>query len=471
MEISLARITYIAFIFFFSYFLFLTVFYLFLAILGFIEGRKRLWESEEEDYPLTYLSSNAISVSIIVPARNEEEWVGDSLLSILNLNYPKYEVIIVDDGSEDRTLEIINNILDLEPVDIPYIKHYKDGVVRTILKSKKHPNVRVIKKEKGLKKAGAVNAGLNIAKNDYICVVDADTVLEQDAFLKVMAHVERAPDKIIGIGSYFGLSNDLKIKNGMILERRFLFNPLIAYQNLEYVRSFIGNRIGWSKYNAMPVVAGGFSMWRRDVMYELGGFSADFTCEDIEFTFRAHDYLVKNKEKGYRIIMLPYSVGWTEGPSNVRSLILQRNRWQRVTNETVFRYKYMILNPRFGSFAFLTLPYFLLYEVLGVFFELASIVFVALGWVYGILDLKVFLSFILLMVLTQAITSVFSMLSFVRVQRLFPLRYVVYLILLSLTEYVWYRWIISVAKLVGTYTFLKGVKVHEQYSRAKRIKS
>jgi cellulose synthase/poly-beta-1,6-N-acetylglucosamine synthase-like glycosyltransferase len=300
-------------------------------------------------------------------------------------------------------------------------------------------------------------------------VVDADTVLEQDSMLKVMAHVGRDPDKIIGIGSYFGLSNDLKIKDGRILERRFTLNPFIAYQNLEYIRSFIGNRLGWSKYNAMPVVAGGFNMWRRDILYELGGFSADFTCEDIEFTFRAHDYLARNREKDYRIVMLPYSVGWTEGPASVASIISQRSRWQRVTDETIDHYKYMIFNPRFGAFAFLTFPYFLLYEVFGVFFEIASIIFLGLGLALGLLDLKVFLLFALLMSLTQAITSVFSIFSFLRVQRLFPLRYIVYLIFLSLTEYLWYRWIISAAKLQGTYTFLRGDKEHQQYKRSKRI--
>lgn len=469
MGIPITKLTYFIFIFFFGYFLLLLAFYLFLAFLGFIEGKKRSWESQTEDYPLVYLASNAISVSIIIPARNEEGWIADALLSVLNLNYPKFEVIIVDDGSVDKTLETVDKILELELLDIPYIKHYKDGVVPKVFKSIKYPNVTVISKDAGMKKAGALNAGLNFARNEYVCFVDADTVLEQNALLKVMAYVDRDPDKIIGIGSYFGLSNDLKIEEGVILERRFFLNPLIAYQNLEYIRSFIGNRIGWSKYNAMPVVAGGFSMWRRDVLYELGGFSADFTCEDIEFTFRAHDYLVKNKDKDYRIVMLPYSIGWTEGPANVASLISQRSRWQRVTNETVARYKYMILNPHFGAFAFITLPYFLLYEVFGVFFEIISIFFVGLGWVLGVLDLKVFLLFILLMSLTQAFTSIFSIFSFVRIQRLFPLRYIIYLIFLSLTEFLWYRWVTSAARLLGTYTFLTGVKEHNQYKRAKRI--
>ncbi len=468
MGIFLGKALYTVFLIYLAYFLLLTSFYLFLSFVGFIEGKKRSWENEEEDYPLTYLSSIAIPVSIIIPARNEEEWIRDSLLSVLNLNYPKFEVIIVDDDSKDRTFDVINEVLELKAVDLPYARHHKDGVVRTILKSQKYKNVTVIRKVAGTKKAGAVNAGLNFAKNEYVCVVDADTVLEQSALLKVMAHVEKEPDRVIGMGSYFGLSNDLKIKDGIILERFFSFNPIIAYQNLEYIRSFIGNRIGWSRYNAMPVVAGGFNVWRRDVLYDLGGYSLDFTCEDIEFTFRAHDYLARNKGKGYKIIMLPYSVGWTEGPSNVPSLILQRSRWQRVTDETVARYKYMILNPRYGWFAFLTLPYFLLYEVLGVFFEVTSVIFLVCGLMLGVLQLKVFLVFMLFMILSQVIVSLLSIFSFIRIQRLFPLRYIIYLMLLSLVEFFCYRWIISAAKLVGTYTYFKGVKEHEQYKRAKR---
>ncbi|MDD5679880.1 MAG: glycosyltransferase [Candidatus Omnitrophica bacterium] len=463
-----AKFFYIIFVISFGYFLILTFYYLFLVIIGSYENVKKALEREGENYPLLYFSTFKMPVSIIMPAHNEEEWIEDSLKSLLNLNYPEFEIIVVNDDSSDRTLEILDRILKLKPVETIYIKHYKDGDVRNILKSEKYPYVTVIDKTKGLKKAGAANAGLNIAKYDHICVIDADTILEQNALLVTMAHVEKEPDKVVGIGSSFGLVNGFKIKEGRIAERSFSYNPLIAYQNLEYIRSFIGNRIAWSRFNAMPTVAGGFGIWRKDVLYELGGFSVDYTCEDIELTFRVHDYIANNKDKGYKIIMLPYYMGWTEGPSTVRSLIMQRNRWQRVTNETAWHYKYMMCNPKYGGFAFLTLPYFVMYEVLGVFVEIFSIAVVAIGGIAGLVDFKIFIAFFLFMLLSQGIVSLFSILAFVQDQRFFRPRYILYLVALTFVEFFWYRWIISIAKISGTYSFLRRVKSFDQYTRAKR---
>lgn len=462
-----ANIFYILFLIFLGYFLVLTVFYIFLAVLGLIEGKKRGRESEEEDYPLVYLSAFAVPVSIVIPARNEGTWIRDSVLSITNLNYPNFELIVVDDGSTDRTLEILKDALKLKSVIMSYIKHYKDGQVQEILRSEKFPNVTVISKAQGLKKAGAVNAGLNIVKNEYVCVMDADTVLEPNALLKVMAHVAKDPERIIGVGSGFGLANGMKIKDGRIIERSCSANPLIAYQNLEYIRSFIGNRIGWSKYNAMPNVAGGFGLWRRDMLYELGGYSSDFTCEDLEMTFRAHDYITKNKGKGYKILMLPYYVSWTEGPSTIAALISQRDRWQRVVNETASKYKYMICNPKYGSFAFLTIPYFILYELFGVFIEIASLTFVGIGWMLGILDIRTFMAFLALMILSQIIVSLMSILAFLRSQKQFTIPYIAYLIGLSFIEFIIYRPIISVAKLYGTYNYFRKVRTFDRYAREK----
>ena len=462
------KIIYAVFVISFGYFVILAAYYIILALIGSFEGMKRKFEGEDEDYLLFYLSALKMPVSIIVPARNEEEWIIDCLKALINLNYPEFEIIVVNDGSTDKTLEKLDKLLKLQHVEAVYVRHYKDGQIREILKSANYPNITVINKESGHKKAGSSNAGLNTAKYDYVCIVDADTVIERDALLKVMAQIGKEPDKIIGAGSYFGLANGLKIKDGMVVDYDFSYNPIVAYQNIEYIRSFIGNRIAWSRYNSMPNVAGGFGVWRRNVLYELGGYSTEFTCEDVEFTFRAHDYIVKNKEKGYRILMFPYCAGWTEGPSNVLSLILQRNRWQRVIDETIWHYRYMMCNPRYGAFAFLTLPYFLLYEVLGVFVEILSITFVAAGWIMGVLQKEVFFAYFFFMLLSQAFASLLCLLSFIEGRRLFKIRYIMYMAALIFVEFFWYRWLIGAARLMGTYDFLRRKKTYDMYIRPKR---
>lgn len=217
----------------------------------------------------------------------------------------------------------------------------------------------------------------------------------------------------------------------------------------------------------MPIVSGGFGLWRRDILLELKGYASEFSSEDLEFTFRAHDYIVRNDNKGYKIMMLPYRVGWTEGPGTVRSLIQQRNRWQRVTNETVWKYGYMMFNPRYKAFAFLTFPYFVFYEALGVFIEISSVLLTFLGWVMGLLDIKIFLSIFLLMALTQTFISLLALFIFSRNQKLFKLKDISYLIALSFLEFFWYRWIISIARLCGMYDYLRGYKAHDQYIRSK----
>ncbi len=456
------------FFIYFVYFSALMLYYLFLGLIGLFEGKKRHMQDESEDYLLLSSSRFTIPVSIIVPAHNEEAWIRDSILSLLNLDYPEFEVVIVNDGSTDKTLDILINSLALEELHNPYMDHFESGRVYGIYKSNKYKNVKVLSKASGYKKAGAVNAGLNFAKYKYVCVIDADTVLEPDALLKVMAHVEKDPDSIVGIGSFFGLINGFKVTDGKIVERNFSFKPIVAYQNLEYIRSFIGNRIAWSSLNASPIISGGFGLWRRDILMELGGFSPLYSSEDLEFTFRVRDYLEKYKRRGYKLVVLPYLIGWTLGPDNAAALIKQRNRWQRVTNETVEKYKHMIFNPRYGAFGLLTAPYYLFYEMLGVFFESSSFVIVLVGLSAGFISLKVFLTFLGFVVLAQSFISLLYLYNFVCSQSVMKFSYIAYLAVLSIFELFWYRWIILAAKVSGTIAYLRGVSTHDQFNRPSR---
>ena len=454
----------------FGYFLLMLTYYALLTMIGLAEARRQWRQNIMDDYPLLYFSSFTLPVSIIIPARNEEDWIHDSVLSAVNLNYPEFEVVVVDDGSTDKTIEVLTKTLDLRVVEAHYVKHFKDGKVQNILKSNKYPNVTVVSKSPGFKKAGAVNAGLNVAKNKYVCVIDADTILEPDTLLKVMAQVEKDPEKVIGIGSYFGLVNGFKIKDGRILDHSFSYNPILTYQNLEYIRSFFGNRIASSKFDATPNIAGGFGLWRKDILYELGGYSSEFTCEDLEMTFRVHDYIAKNKEKKYKMLTLPYYAVWTEGPSNIRSLVSQRDRWQRVTNETVWSYRHMLFNPKYKGMGMVTLPYFLIYEVFGIFVEVSSLLLIGTGFILGVFSTPVFLTYFFFMLLAQALVSAMSLFAFARDQKAFRLKYIVYMLFLGMIEMFCYRWITSFARLIGTIRTFLNQRTYEQYVREKRVK-
>lgn len=466
-----AKIIYTLFLIFLSYFTVLMAYYLALSVLAFSEGRRRAREYEREDLTSFLTSSFSLPVSIIIPAHNEEEWIVDCLKSVLNINYPLFEIIVVDDGSTDKTLEILHDVLELKPVDRTYVERFQAGKIREIFKSEKYPNVTVISKHAGQKKAGALNAGLNFAKHKYVCAMDSDTILEPDAFLKIMPHIQKDPENIIGMGSFFGLINCFEIKDGKVIEKNFTCNLFIAYQYIEYIRTFIGNRMAWSKLGVMPIVAGGFGIWRRDILLELGGYSSEFSCEDLEFTFRVQDYISENQKKNYKILSLPYCVGWTEGPSNLASLISQRNRWQRVVIETVWHYRHMLFKKGYGLFAFTLIPYFIFYEVLGVFFEISSIGLLIWGYFSKILGLKIFLIFFIFMILSNTLISLLSLFVFIRDQKIFKAKDIAKFVILIFLEFFWYRWLISIAKLAGTISFVRGVKVYDSYTRKKRNKS
>ncbi|MDD5129835.1 MAG: glycosyltransferase family 2 protein [Candidatus Omnitrophica bacterium] len=463
------NVIYIIFLLFFFYFIILNIYYIGLTFIALFESKKRARENASEDYQHLAVSAFTLPVSFIIPAHNEEIWILDSLKSVLNQDYPEFEVIVVDDCSTDNTFKVLDEFLKLELIKKDSAERFScGGEIDGIFISRTHPNVLVVSKVAGCKKAGAVNSALNLAKYKYVCSIDSDTILEPDALLKVMAQVEKDPDKIIGAGGYFGLVNGFKLKDGRIIEKSFSLNPLVAYQNVEYIRSLAVHRIAWSKYNAMPIVAGGFSIWRRDIFLELGGYSSDYSSEDLEFTLRAHDYIIEKKKEGYRILMLPYLVGWTEGPATLTSFIIQRDRWQRVTNEAVWKYRHMILRPSHKALAFLTLPYFLFYEVLGIFVELAAVALVIWGVFKGVLDVRIFLTYLVFMILCNTVLSLSALFIFVRDQAVLRARDVIYFIILIFLEFFWYRWLMAIAKLSGTVHYFKGVRTFDKYERLAR---
>ncbi len=227
------------------------------------------------------------------------------------------------------------------------------------------------------------------------------------------------------------------------------------------------NRTELCRLNATPILAGGFSIWRKDIILELGGFAFEFSSEDLEFTFRVQDHIIKKHLDNYKIIILPYLVGWTEGPNTIFSLLRQRNRWQRVTHETVWTYRHMLWHASNKAFTFLALPYFLFYEVFGVVFEVISIVLFTAGYMAGVIRLEIFLAFLTLIFLSQFLISLLALFIFIRDQRLFKGKDIFWFIVLGFTEFFGYHWLLVFAKLSGTVSFLMGKRGFDRYVRSR----
>jgi cellulose synthase/poly-beta-1,6-N-acetylglucosamine synthase-like glycosyltransferase len=346
-------------------------------------------------------------VSVLLPAYNEEAGVVTSVTSLLDLRYPRHEVIVVNDGSTDRTLERLREAFDLVPVRQALRTGLITAPIRGTYVSRRRPSLLVVDKENG-GKSDALNAGVNAAANRYICAVDADAILEFDSLLRFVKPIIDHPDVVVAAGGIVRIANGSVVEGGRIVQFRLPRNPLAAIQVVEYIRAFLIGRTGWNSMNALLIVSGAFGIFRRTLIEEVGGYALT-VGEDIEIVVRLHAHLRARGER-YRIVFVPDPVAWTEGPDDIPTLSRQRRRWQRGLGETLWRHRRMILNPRAGSVGMVTMPYFLVFEFLGAIVQLIGIPVVVLAWAIGILSVPFFLAFLVVSVLFSMLLSLAAVL-------------------------------------------------------------
>jgi cellulose synthase/poly-beta-1,6-N-acetylglucosamine synthase-like glycosyltransferase len=429
---------------FLSYFLSLNFVYLTLLFLAFTGSVRRLYERQYVNFSLLANSSLTIPVSVVIPAFNEELGVAEAVYSAVSSIYPEFEVILVNDGSTDRTLSVMRQEFELEAQAAFYRRPLPTRKIRQIYRSKRFSNLWVIDKDNG-GKADALNAGINLARYRYVVTTDADSIFEPRGLLGMIRIVNDDPGRTVGMGGQIRVGNGLEINRGQVLKKRLPRRLVTNFQVVEYLGSFLGNRLGWSELNAVLVVAGAFGLWRRDAVIELGGMTSETTHEDIEFTFRIHEAFRRNRQP-YRIVFLPDPIVWTEVPSSWRGLFGQRRRWQRVVGEVFWRYRRMFLNPRYGTVGMLGMPYLLIYEIAGPLIEIAGYVLIIWFLIAGALSLDLLLLFLLV---SFGLTGVVRMAGVFVEQYSFhtyPLSVLPRLFFLALLEGLGYRQFVSLAR-------------------------
>lgn len=411
-------------------------------------------------------SSLSIPVSIVAAALNEEKVVVGAVQSLLDQNYPEFEVILVDDGSTDHTIALLKDAFDLAISDITVVQGLAAGKAVAVYRSRKHPNLTVVSKVNCGSKADAMNCGINFAAYRYLCCVDGDTIYSGNALLDAMAIVMKNPAEILGVTSYFGTSRNPEARP-VGSYRPVDTHWLSVLQNLDLMRSFLVNRLAFSQIGAMMCSPGAFAIWRKDLFTELGGFDPGFSCEDIEFTYRVHEHF-RRKNRRYQIASLPQLVAMTEGPDNITALVKQRARWQRVLLESVWAYRRMSFNRRYGTVGLIGLPYNILFEALSPLMQLLSLMLLLAMFALGILDVVACMAILTFAALIVAAPSMLAILIDNRQHRDYRLRDILVMSLYSLLDLLLFKPIMLIAGLKGSIDFMKGRKGWDKFDRNER---
>jgi cellulose synthase/poly-beta-1,6-N-acetylglucosamine synthase-like glycosyltransferase len=329
--------------------------------------RERLYAAVDE----VFASPLTPPITMLVPAYNEEAGIVESVRSLLALRYPEHEVVVVNDGSSDATLDRLVAAFDLVPVRRALRGAIPTAPVRAVYGSRRHHELWVIDKENG-GKADALNAAVNAAQSPYVCAIDSDAVLEEDALLRVVAPVLDDPDLVAATGGIVRIANGCRIEHGRVTEVALPRSRLANFQVVEYFRAFLVGRVGWSKLEALLIISGAFGLFRRSLVEVVGGWATDTVGEDVELVVRMHRHLRERGEE-YRIEFAPDPVCWTEAPEDIRTLSRQRRRWQRGLAETLWRHRRITLNPRYGVLGIVAFPYFIVFELLGPVIQLLGL--------------------------------------------------------------------------------------------------
>jgi cellulose synthase/poly-beta-1,6-N-acetylglucosamine synthase-like glycosyltransferase len=348
--------------------------YLFLTIFSAIFLRKYLRKNSYVDYNSIVSSPIAPTLSVIAPAFNESRTIIDNVRTLLSLYYNNYEVIVVNDGSKDDSLAKLIESYELEKVNYYFDYRLPCNRIRGVYKSKNRSfkKLTVIDKVNG-GKADSLNAGLNVSKNDLVVSIDADSIMEPDALLKMVKPFLEAKDrKVIGAGGVVRIANSCEISGGHIkkihLPRKFLPRA----QVMEYTRAFLMGRMAWSELDGLLLISGALGMFDREVVIQAGGYRTDTVGEDMELVVRIRRYMV-DQGLQYDVVYIPDPLCWTEVPSSLKVLARQRSRWTRGTLETLLTHRKLLFNKKYGKLGLLGYPYWLVFEYLAPIIEFLGI--------------------------------------------------------------------------------------------------
>jgi cellulose synthase/poly-beta-1,6-N-acetylglucosamine synthase-like glycosyltransferase len=393
-------------------------------------------------------SSNARPVSIIVPAYNEALNILDTIESLLLVEYPEYEIIVVNDGSTDDTLELLRERFKLQAIERPVQRQLPHADVRGVYLSGVHQRLWVIDKVNG-GKADALNAGIELSSYPLFCAIDADSLLEPDALLR-MGQKFLLDRELVAAGGAVRVLNGCTVEGAQVVKTAAPRRIIECIQVAEYMRAFMVGRVTWQSFRSLLIISGAFGVFRKDLILAIGGYRKT-VGEDMDLVIRLHRHCVDRGIR-YKVHFVPEPVCWTQVPDDLLSLCSQRNRWQRGLVESLWFNRGMILNPRYGFVGLVGFPYFIFIELLGLFVEFSGYVglvaFALLHWINATFAL---LFFLVAVGWGMWINTAAVLLDNLVLHRYQKLRDVLKIALVGSLEFFGYRQVVVVERVIATF--------------------
>ena len=392
--------------------------------------------------------SNTRPISVLIPAHNESLTIVDTVVSVLAAQHPEHEVIVIDDGSDDGTLQLLIGHFAARPLERPVRRQLEHRPLLGTWLSSTHPNLWILSKENG-GKADALNAGLDFATFPLVCAIDADTILEPDALLRLGQQFV-LDKRLVALGGAVRVLNGCTVRGSQVTERRAPRRLIECTQAAEYIRGFLAGRVTSQRMRSLLIISGAFGVFRKDLLLAIGGYRHT-VGEDMDLVIRLHRHCI---EQGidYHVGFVPEPVCWTQVPSDLSSLLQQRNRWQRGLFDSLWHNRRMCLNPKYGFPGMVGFPYYLFFELLGPLVEFSGyagfIVFGLLGWIDPHIALLFFVVAVLWGMWLNVAAALIDSLVLHRYQKLGDtLRIALY----GSLEFLGFRQLVTIERLIGTF--------------------
>ncbi len=452
------------------------LYYIFIyALIFFISTIVSVLKLDEEKRKKEYLNElslkskeNYVPVSILVPAYNEEATVIDCIKSLMYLDYPEYEVIVIDDGSDDNTSEVVIDYFKLKKVPRPIRRIVKCKNEEYIYEglTKNNISITLVKKENG-GKADALNMGINISKYPLFTSLDADSILQKDSISNIVIPFME-DDTTIAVGGNIKVANQVILDKGEVVKVMSPKKILTIFQTIEYYRVFLTTRVWFNSFNGNLIISGAFGLFQKNAVLNIGGYDTDTVGEDMDLVVKLHSFYRKNKIP-YKIQYEHNAICWSQVPEKLRDLSGQRRRWHIGLITSLKNHKYIFLNPKYGLVGLFSFLYFVIYEMFSCIIDVFGLMLILISYFSGLLNMEFLFTFLFVYIVYSVVISVTSIiLENYIFKQILSIKTLLKLILFAILESFGYRQLCSWYRITGFMGYRKRKRQWGRISRKKQ---